>query len=791
MNVKKLLRIAEILDLIFAGIFTFFTAYAFALNDGIVWLFLVLALLGLFGGLGLSSFVYRFPLDTTPKKVGYWLSVLASVASIAGLLIGVYVYTNYPQEASVALPTPEEPKPEVKKPWYKKVSFLVACISLGVVAVSAFSGALFETSGFSVSVCDYRLTKEMTEAYNTTPVNGVTKVIDDPSVSYAFTAYEPKFASENNKVAAVIVIPGFTRTKATMSQYAVELSKRGAAVFVIDPGSQGGSTNAGYDESGEQNSYANEANGANYLAQYLYNNTDAFPYLDRTRFGIIGHSAGGGNAVTVASTFAGADYHSSLIKSLYISGYIKNSAANQYSKLRCNAVNSYAYYDEGAFRYQTDGNALEVINSRFINEVSNDSITETRIVAYDTPYGDMNKGTYRMLRREATNHCFQMYDGLSITNSISFFRESLHLAVTVDDSSHTWIFKEMSTGILLVAAFAFLFSVVGVLLEIPFLRKGVVGKRILQSASGEYVYEDELETHAEKKPSSIPSRFSFKGKTIFWVTTIVSMIIACLDYIPLAYLSMKWFPDAANNVFTTVFPARMFNAVLLWATFNGCLGLVLFFGVILVENLVEKIVAKKQNREPHYDWSKLRPLRIDIVGLLKTLLLGIALFFLFYGVIQLTYTVFHQDGRLFLISAAPLSPRFLLTWLEYVPLMFLFYISNSIKVNCSIGMEGWKEWQVYLVGALTNSLALVFILIINYVAFFATGSPYYGYFGKDLAEVWLYVNMVFPLVPMMALLPIANRLFYRYTNRAYLGPIVTAMVFIMMSLTATISFMPL
>ena len=98
---------------------------------------------------------------------------------------------------------------------------------------------------------------------------------------------------------------------------------------------------------------------------------------------------------------------------------------------------------------------------------------------------------------------------------------------------------------------------------------------------------------------------------------------------------------------------------------------------------------------------------------------------------------------------------------------------------------------MYLVGALTNSIALVFILVINYVAFFKTGSVYYGYYGSDLAEVWLYVNMVFPLIPMMALLPIANRIFYKWTNRAYLGPIVTCMVFVFMSLAATISYIPL
>ena len=336
----------------------------------------------------------------------------------------------------------------------------------------------------------------------------------------------------------------------------------------------------------------------------------------------------------------------------------------------------------------------------------------------------------------------------------------------------------------------FLCAIAGLLIELPFLRLAK-GKKIVEASNGEYCYEDEVEQHVEpKKPSAIPTRFSFKGKSIFWFTTVFSFVLACLDYIPLAYLSMKMFPDAANNIFTGVFPARMFNAVLLWAAFNGVIGLILFFGVQLVENLVERVVAKKEGRDPVYDWSKFLALKISWKGILVTLGLAVILFLIFYGLIGLSYVLFHQDFRFTLISASPLSLRFFVTWLEYFPIIFLFYISNSIKVNCSLGQEGWSEWKVYLVGSLSNCLALVFILIINYVAFFKTGTPFYGYFGEDKQEIWLYVNMVFALTPMMALLPIVNRIFYRWTNRVYLGALVSCMVFVMMSLSATISFIP-
>ncbi|MBQ9457362.1 MAG: hypothetical protein IJU64_02490 [Bacilli bacterium] len=794
---KLFLRLAEIFSLIGSFVYLLFAAYAFSLRDPLYWLFAVLALFALFAGLALSSFFIHLPLQDKNAKIRYWIAAGCSAVSILPIIFAAASYLNHEEETVAQTEQQridgeieEEPKPAPKKKWYKRPAFITGCVSLGMVLLMGLTGSIFESSGYAVSVTDFRIDYAMTQTTN------VTHKIVDQNVSYAVTYYLPKFASEQEKVATVFVIPGFTRTKATMSQYAIELSKRGAAVFVIDPGSQGGSTNSGYDESGTQLSYAAENNGANYLVEYVFRNESAFPYLDRNRFGVIGHSAGGGNAVGVAAEFNGVSSGSGgfRIASLYVSGYIKTSAANKYESLRCNAANAYAYYDEGAYRYQTDTTSLEVINSRFINEVSNAKgepySGEKRKVVYDQGMGSIYDGSYRILHRETTNHCFEMYDGTSITNTISFFRETLGLAAVVGDGSHTWLLKEGSNGIAMIAGFTFICCVAALAVELPVLRR-IKGKKIVPAHDGEYVYEDEVANKSAKQPSSIPSRFSFRGKALFWGTTVFSFVLACLDYIPLAYLSMQWFPDAANNVFTGFFPARMFNAVLLWAAVNGLVGLILFFGVQLLENLIEKFVAKKQGRAPVYDWSKFRPLRIGFVDLLLTIALALGLFFLYFGLVQLDYAIFHQDFRFTLISAAPLSARYLVEWLEYFPIIFIFYISNSIKVNCSIGMEGWKEWKVHLVGALSNSLALVFILIINYVAFFKTGTVFYDYMGAEKAEMWLYVNMVFALVPMMALLPILNRLFYKWTNRVYLGALVTCMIFVFMSLAASINFMPL
>ena len=121
-------------------------------------------------------------------------------------------------------------------------------------------------------------------------------------------------------------------------------------------------------------------------------------------------------ALALAADFAGDSYSESIIKSVYISGYIKASSANKYKNLNCNAALSYAYYDEGSFRYQTDSSALEVIMLRFINEVGGTK-NDYKEVALDYGYGDMSAGTYRIIHREKINHCFEMYDNCLLYTS--------------------------------------------------------------------------------------------------------------------------------------------------------------------------------------------------------------------------------------------------------------------------------------------------------------------------------------------------------------------------------------
>ena len=841
---SKLLKASSICSYVFTGLWFVLAACFFALGNYWYIGFAIFALISLYTGFVVTSVREKMTAVTLEKKE--WIKllvcwILSIVCVPAFILNGIAFFRNTDDElvvvrknAEAVAAVPE--KPAGKKRFYNTKRFITMCVAFGLIFIASFTAMCFETSGFSVKVTDFTLTADMTHYYNDGKINGEEYTFEGNS-TYAVTMYVPKSATEENPAAVVFVLPGFTRTKATMSQYAMELSRRGAVVFTMDPGGQGGTTEPS----------TSGANGVEYLVQYVYNNTDDFKFCDKQRFGAIGHSAGGGNVSDLAESMAGNSFDESVIKSLYISGYIKFSSIDRYQNFNCNAALAYGYYDEGAFRYQTDTESFEVAGIRFINEVSGWEHDYIDTVSYDYGYGDMKNGTYRIVHREDINHCFEMYDPVSIANTIDFFNQTLNMGSAKSPDSQLWFGKEFSNGIALASAFTFIIALCAVLMNTPVFRS-LKAKKVEEISDDEIRKMTEAEAAEElvggvnvdaiiagaeagkpaavvvdaevtanvKQPKGHAAELVKENKTvthkiIFWTSMILTAIIACLDYIPLANLSIQIFPTSnVASVFTYTFPARMINAILLWAAINGAIGLVIFFGTTLCENLYEFIRYKVKGIEPVYDWDKFKAIKITGYGKIekgdkksvlryagtvllnvgKTILLALIMFGAFYFLVQLNYWMFHQDFRFMLISAAPLNARMFVTALEYWPIIFVFYISNSIRVNCSIGREGWKEWKVILVGALANSIGLAFILLINYFCYFTTGSPYYGYWGNG-TEIWLYINMVFALVVMMFILPIFNRLLYRITGNVWVGAIACCMIFIMMTISASVSYIPM
>jgi len=275
-------------------------------------------------------------------------------------------------------------------------------------------------------------------------------------------------------------------------------------------------------------------------------------------------------------------------------------------------------------------------------------------------------------------------------------------------------------------------------------------------------------------PEPLPAQTK-NGKIVFWSVFFVSATIACVTFIPMVGLSKIFFVEAANRELTWFFPQRMNNSVMLWAALNGTLGLIIFF--------LSYYFFGRHHGTNQDSWG----LKISFNELIKTILLGLIVFASYYLILFIVYFFFHVDYRFWFMGVRVFQPEMILILLMYFPLFFIFFFSNSLRVNGAMRFKNQAEWKSRLIAGFANSLGLISIIIIQYSVFAATGAVYWSSNSTD----WLSVNLLFGIVPMMFILPYFNRIFFQMTGRVYLGPIITCLIFIMILSTNTVIYLPI
>ena len=668
-----------------------------------------------------------------------------------------------------------------KKPWFKDKAKMCLFVSVFVILFSAIFASCFLHDWGKIDIVSV-----------TFPVQNGQYVAAD--------LYKPTSATEDNKAPCIVVVPGFQRTKETQTSMALEYARRGNVVICIAPSAQGDSS-ASY--SGQ--AATTEGYGAFAVIDYVYD-TDNMNYVDKTRIGVAGHSAGGNAAFKAAVYFAkqAAETGVSKVHSVFVSGYVMsfNDEDCQTVMGFTNVGAGYALYDEGSFRNEGAGGEHNPADLRYAPEtlsLVNASLKyngeeEVEEAEIGQIYGSPKNSSMVVLYNEHTLHALQPYDMNALASSLEFFDIAFDLQSDMSYMNQTWIYKEMFQGFMLIAAFIF-FPAVGALL--------------LRTAP--------FKSLVHKLPAKSPRLKGVGNHLVFWLTFAIGAVCACLLYIPTAHWAQEWFATAQSGTQTWFFPQRMTNATMIWAAINGCISLFLFFAVYFIRYAMRRAKEKKacacacadsaaiqtanvkadtkvqyeavsaKSDLPLRKHPQLEGVAIRIPELLKVIFLALTIFAIFYALDYTFFHLLHVDFRFLFISAHPLTnTSWLVVILMYLPFFFLFYIGNAIRVNITNRVEGWSEFKSTFISCLGNSVGLIAIMIIQYTVFAATGTIAYTGTSTD----WLYVNILFSLIPMMFILPIYQRFFFNRTGKVWLGAIVCCLIFIMMTTSATVIYVP-
>ena len=564
-----------------------------------------------------------------------------------------------------------------------------------------------------------------------------------------YDLYKPRTATAENKAPFIAIIPGFQRSKEALSNIAIELSRRGYVVGLIDPYAQGLSSS-----SLSRRAATTEGYGMFYLIDHIYE-SDEYEYINKELLGTTGHSMGGNAAIRGANYFgkrAKRRDEPSRLHSVYVSGYVLTLTDNVLRDVKSNVGVSYALYDEGAFRNDLKGweaadmtiapESLRTVNSilRLENVVSK--------VELGNYYGDLQNNTLRVIFNEKLLHPFQPYNAEATANQLSYFDYVFSEPTPLDNYDQIWQWKELFTLINMIVGFLLIIPLTRQLLQIKFFSSIV-----------------------KPVPLALPKQ-SQQGKIVFWSVFVIGATIACITFIPMVDIAKVLFPEAANRELTWFFPQRMNNSVMLWAVLNGSVGFILFF-------LSYYLFGKKHGVKTT-SWGA----DISFSDLAKTFLLGILVFLIYYIILYSIYFLFHIDYRFWFMGVRVFQPEMLLVLAMYFPFFFIFFFSNSLRVNGAMRFEGQTENTSRLIAGFANSAGLFLIIIIQYTVFAATGTVYW-------TTNWLSVNLLFGIVPIMFILPYFNRIFFQMTGRIYLGPVITCLIFIMILTTNTVIYLPI
>lgn len=605
------------------------------------------------------------------------------------------------------------------------IKFLFICLSILLVSTSISSW--IQSSKGAVEVSSFVLPTQNNQ-------------------SLAVDFFKPNSATSDNKAPFIVVIPGFQRSKEALSNIAIELARRGFVVASIDPYAQGHSSS-----SMSRRSATTEGYGMFALVDYVYA-SDQYNFIDKTRIGATGHSAGGNAAIRGANYFGKESIETGMpskLHSVFVSGYVLTMRNNVLNDVRSNVGMSYALYDEGAYRNELKNGDMRFAPEalRLVNSIYTKS-KKIKEVEIGKIYGNSEDRTLRVIHNEALLHPFQPYNKEATSNQIAYFEKVFNFNPKIDNMNQIWPWKEFFGLVALITALVSIIPMTRQLLTYSFFKS----------------LNNEI-------PAALPIQ-STKGKVIFWCLFILGASIACFSFIPMSELSKELFVAASNREQTWFFPQRMNNAVMMWAVFNGTIGFILFYGSYYFHG--------KHNGITPELWG----ISISIKDLVKTAILALSIFVFYYVVLFSLYYALHVDYRFWFMGVRVFQPEMLIVLLMYVPFFFLFFLSNSLRVNGAMRIEGQPEWLSMLIGGIGNSLGLLLIIVIQYVTFALTGTVFW-------TDGWLYVNLLFAVVPMMFVLPYFNRYFFKMTGRIYLGPMVTSLIFIMILVTNTVCYLPL
>ncbi|MDR1394312.1 MAG: prolyl oligopeptidase family serine peptidase [Bifidobacteriaceae bacterium] len=564
--------------------------------------------------------------------------------------------------------------------------------------------------------------------------------------------FVPPNATKDNPAPAVACAHGWMLNREYQDKLFIELSRRGYVVLSIDLYGHGWSQDAANNEWWEADG-SNGANGLYDAVQLLA----SLPYVDSSKIGVTGNSNGA--TASNLSVLLDNEAPEQLISSVFlvvneplvsrdqalVAAYLEEANDDFY--------NPYGQRDVGLVAAKYD----EVFNRVVLKDGTitppRDFIDQTAAQVFlyygedpagrparqaGTVYQDAVDGTeaMRVIYNPAMIHAWT-HDSLAIARqAVSFFEQAMPAPNPLPPSNQVAGWKEVSSAVGTVGLLVFFVALILALLKVaPFNRL---------AASG----------------AVSPVATTRRGRVWLWAGLSCSALFAMVSF-PLVWVAgvltqPSFFNQQAPFVFAN------------WSLLNGLFTILVLF-----------LTYRRYSRQHGLDLREqgvTLPRRI----LAWTALLGLISAVSTYGLVFLVDYLFKTDFHIWLLFGInAFDADRLVTILKYWPFLLVFWAANSVAMNVFNYVKiGRREWVNTFWMCVFNVLGVALWFVFIYAYFFTTGNTPTDYLAWGVSS---WINWLWPMLVILPLATVAERIIYKATRNPYLPAIgisllVTAML---------------
>ena len=234
----------------------------------------------------------------------------------------------------------------------------------------------------------------------------------------------------------------------------------------------------------------------------------------------------------------------------------------------------------------------------------------------------------------------------------------------------------------------------------------------------------------------------------------------------------RWFPN------TQLYPQDTTNWVALWSVACGLFacGLVLLF--YLVRYFMNKWKYRNNPDELVPVDNPFATAKISGTNLLKTVVLAFGIVIDLYLILFINWGIWKTDFRIWTFAMKVFNvPEMVPTAMRYLLFFGLFYLLNGIA-NQTYRTSTMPEWATIAINAFFNVFGIFLVIMIQYGTFKSTGVLWQG----DMALGYI---VLFPIIPILVIATIISRLLYKKTGNVWLGSLINAILFTMITVSGT------